>query len=44
MRNTSGVMPPYTVNVLSEQELQDIYAFLQAIPAPPDRSTILLLQ
>ncbi len=44
VRNTSGSMPPYTVNVLSEQELQDIYAFLQAIPVPPDRSTILLLQ
>lgn len=44
VRNTSGSMPPYTVNVLSEQELQDIYAFLQAIPLPPDRSTILLLQ
>ena len=44
VRNTSGSMPPYTVNVLSEQELQEIYAFLQAIPVPPDRSTILLLQ
>ena len=37
-------MPPYTTKVLSDQQLADIYAFLQTIPKPPDVSTIPLLR
>ena len=33
-------MPPYTDKVLSNQELADIYAFLQARPRPPAVDTI----
>jgi ubiquinol-cytochrome c reductase cytochrome c subunit len=43
VRTTSGDMPPYTEKVLSNQEMADIYAFLQSIPAPPDHKTIPLL-
>ena len=37
-------MPPYTTKVLSDQQLADIYAFLQTVPKPPDVSTIPLLR
>jgi mono/diheme cytochrome c family protein len=37
-------MPPYTTKVLSDQQVADIYAFLQTIPRPPDVSTIPLLR
>jgi mono/diheme cytochrome c family protein len=37
-------MPPYTTKVLSDQQLADIYAFLQTIPRPPEVSTIPLLR
>ena len=43
VRTTSGDMPPYTEKVLSDQEMIDIYAYLQSIPAPPDHKTIPLL-
>ena len=43
VRTTSGDMPPYTEKVLSNQELTDIYAYLQSIPTPPDHKTIPLL-
>jgi mono/diheme cytochrome c family protein len=43
VRSTSGAMPPYTEKVLSNQELTDIYAYLQSIPAPPDYKSIPLL-
>jgi len=43
VRTTSGDMPPFTEKVLSNQELADIYAYLQSIPAPPDHKTIPLL-
>jgi hypothetical protein len=36
-------MPPYTEKVLSDQELADIYAYLQAIPTAPAFTTIPLL-
>ena len=35
VRAPSGQMPPYTVSVLSDAELADIYAFLESIPEPP---------
>src|SRR5262245_39035493 len=43
VRTTSGDMPPFTEKVLSNQELIDIYAYLQSIPAPPDHKSIPLL-
>ena len=43
VRTTSGDMPPFTEKVLSNQELIDIYAYLQSIPPPPDHKSIPLL-
>src|SRR5687768_8653729 len=43
VRTTSGDMPPYTEKVLSNQEMADIYAYLQSIPAPPEHKSIPLL-
>jgi ubiquinol-cytochrome c reductase cytochrome c subunit len=43
VRHPSGQMPPYTEKVVSEQELADIFAFVQSIPKPPDVKTIPLL-
>jgi mono/diheme cytochrome c family protein len=43
VRETSGAMPPYTKKILSDGDLEDIYAFLQSIPAPADYKTIKLL-
>jgi mono/diheme cytochrome c family protein len=40
VRNPTGEMPPYTDKVLSNQDLADIYAWLQARPRPPAVSTI----
>lgn len=40
VRSPSGDMPPYTDKVLSNQDLADIYAFLQARPRPPALNTI----
>jgi cytochrome c1 len=36
-------MPPYTKKVASDQELGDIYAYLQSIPEPPPVKSIPLL-
>ncbi len=35
VRKPSGEMPPYTAKVISDQELADIYAYLQSRPHPP---------
>ncbi|HEY4264330.1 MAG TPA: cytochrome c [Micropepsaceae bacterium] len=43
VRTTSGDMPPYTPKVLSDQELIDIYAYLQSVPKSPDYKSIPLL-
>jgi mono/diheme cytochrome c family protein len=43
VRTTRGNMPPYTENVLSNQELADIFAYMQSIPPPPDFKTIPML-
>jgi mono/diheme cytochrome c family protein len=40
IRKPLGEMPPYTAKVVSDQELADIYAFLQSRPRPPDAKTI----
>ena len=43
VRKPSGVMPPVTAKVVSDQDLADIHAFLSSIPAAPDPTTIPML-
>ena len=43
VRAPLGEMPPYTAKVMSEQDLADVYAFLQARQRPPAIGTIPLL-
>ena len=43
VRTTSGQMPPYREQVLSDGELDDIYAYLQSLPAPTAVSDIPVL-
>jgi len=43
VRHPGGGMPPYTAKVLSDTDIDDIYAFLKTIPAPPPVKDIPLL-
>jgi ubiquinol-cytochrome c reductase cytochrome c subunit len=43
VRTTNGQMPPYRPAVLSDEELGDIYAYLQSLPEPKAVSDIPLL-
>jgi mono/diheme cytochrome c family protein len=43
VRQPTGEMPPYTRKVVSDQELADIYAYLQSIPQPPPAKSIPIL-
>ena len=43
VRNPSGEMPPFSERVLSKQDLEDIYAFLQARPQPKPVTSLPLL-
>jgi mono/diheme cytochrome c family protein len=43
VRNTNGAMPPYRAAVLSDEELTDIYAYLQSLPQPKSAADIPLL-
>ena len=43
VRNTAGAMPPYQKGMLSDEDLADIYAYLQSIPKARDYKTIPLL-
>jgi len=43
IRQPTGQMPPYTSKVVSDQDVADIYAYLQSIPAPPPVKDIPLL-
>jgi ubiquinol-cytochrome c reductase cytochrome c subunit len=40
VRTSSGPMPPYSAKILSDEDLSDIYAYLESIPKPPDPKTI----
>lgn len=40
VRTTNRAMPPYREQVLSNDDLADIYAYLQSIPRGPDPTTI----
>lgn len=43
VRTTNGQMPPYSVTIISDGELTDIYAYLQSLPQPKAASDIPLL-
>jgi ubiquinol-cytochrome c reductase cytochrome c subunit len=43
IRQPTGQMPPYTAKVVSDQDLADIYAFLQSVKQPPAVKEIPLL-
>jgi mono/diheme cytochrome c family protein len=43
VRTTNGAMPPFRAAVLSDDELDNIYAYLQSLPAPKAVSDIPLL-
>jgi mono/diheme cytochrome c family protein len=43
VRTTSREMPPYSEKILSDADLADIYAYLQAVPRPPDVKSVPLL-
>jgi mono/diheme cytochrome c family protein len=43
VRTTNGPMPPFRAAVLSDGDLEDIYAYLQSLPAPKAVSDIPLL-
>jgi mono/diheme cytochrome c family protein len=44
VRSTSREMPPFTAQILPEQDLMDIHAYLRTIPATPAPATIPLLK
>jgi mono/diheme cytochrome c family protein len=43
VRTTNRAMPPYREQVLPDEDLADIYAYLKSIPKPADYKTIPLL-
>jgi mono/diheme cytochrome c family protein len=43
VRSTNGAMPPFREAILSDQDLTDIYAYLQSLPAPKSANDIPLL-
>ena len=44
LRTPRLVMPPYSTVVLTDQQAADIYAYTTTFQAPPDPSTIRILQ
>jgi ubiquinol-cytochrome c reductase cytochrome c subunit len=44
VRQPTNQMPPYTVKVVTDAELADIYAYVQSRPAPPPADSIPLLK
>jgi cytochrome c len=44
LRKPADRMPPYTEAVLPQSGLQDIYAYLQSVPKPPDPTNVPILQ
>jgi len=43
VRKPSGVMPPVTAKVVSDQDMADMHAFLSSIPPAPDPKSLPLL-
>ena len=44
VRTSNRSMPSYSEKILSDNDLADIYAYLQAVPKPPDPNSIPLLK
>jgi len=44
VRSSSRAMPPFREEVLPDEDLADIYAYLQSIPAAPSPDSIQLLK
>jgi len=44
LREPRAIMPPYKEALVSDREAADIYAYLAALPKPPDPKTIPLLR
>jgi len=44
VRHPSGQMPPYTTDVLTDDQLADICAYIKSIPPPRPASSIALLE
>ena len=40
VRRPPNVMPAYSPNVLSDEQLKRIHEYLESIPQPPDVSTL----
>jgi mono/diheme cytochrome c family protein len=43
VRSSNRAMPPFSEKILSDDDLADIYAYLQSIPKPPAVTSIPLL-
>jgi mono/diheme cytochrome c family protein len=43
VRTTNRAMPPFSKEILSDEDLADIYAYLASIPKGPDPNSIPLL-
>jgi len=43
VRTTSRQMPPFSKQILSDEDLTDIYAYLQSVPKGPEPASISLL-
>jgi mono/diheme cytochrome c family protein len=43
VRTTNRAMPPYRAEILPDEDLADIYAYLQSVPKPADYKTIPLI-
>jgi ubiquinol-cytochrome c reductase cytochrome c subunit len=43
VRTTNRAMPPFSKDILSDEDLADIYAYLESIPKSPDPKSIPLL-
>jgi mono/diheme cytochrome c family protein len=43
VRGTSGAMPPFSTKLISDEELSDVFAYLQSRPKPADPGAIPLL-
>jgi mono/diheme cytochrome c family protein len=43
VRTTNRQMPPFRKEILSDEDLADIYAYLQSVPKSPDPGSIPLL-
>ena len=44
LRAPRGEMPPYKPKVMSDQDVADVYAFVQALPPPPPLDSLPLLE